>query len=924
MAKHESGWSGIRAEKQMEARAAALKKWQERQKEKAQKLIADVNSLQASSEAATVDKLASHLQPETLPQHAPQYGQSGLVLYKTTDSVPRKPCQALRRLTNIYLESAALATPHVVLTWPGSLRNLSLAHVFATTEYWAQGNKKGLRSGRFPVKSNTFYPLNHLQLSRESIKHWAQELVECTSTPNEKVANRLPEKDPVYFKIGNTPDAHPCVNEVFPHFVRLTGDQGWQDYSEALLEHLLTKVRRRTEKAALREQLVVLGNPKTAPDATFGIGYRLSNAEIKDALKSLKKTGAPNVVMLDVTRNIRISVEGWRQKVIGFLKAFFEEFNEPRTGLIAITDDPHISVMLQEEISKRSKAVLGKEIRAKFSPIACMRHDDGLIVEDASEELSVEPKKFKVLIKDSEASKVVGGLIRVIQGINNTDISRPVQVEVNFLMNLSALPSSFEVLEQWLDERQADARFRDQFLWASHRTNLQQFMQSSIAAEQRANLEKAISGANKLVADYRMGTAIAHSLAHEVEAAAKSSKHIVVVFTRPMLRTLAERFLAAYEYVDAHRFDDFKQRIRLILTSELGGSRDNEWADRYVFVGIDDEALRFLVADNHVPSDSRLLLTYRAGIYMRAALRPLQGIEEFRRFKPRISMLLEQLTELLGADERSILPSDDFVMPSFNFSAASNTTGGDAAEDDPSAWNVELEDGQVLRRGATSFVYVYEPESDRAGEAGFHAVEVKSLAEGSRVFVMSEDLKELLEDYLRKAHVTVSRDKPFESCLRHYHELVMSKLDERYPFLKTSKQIEAIRAHIAEHHPEIRDLPDNIRNWIHLGDSPNTPFEELAPQAPRKYAHFRAFAEALGFDATQIMWYWQSAIHPIRVNRRVDGRYISDIYSKILFDAESAIVHGGLSRKETNILYEKARDNVYSVVSIHKPDENKE
>lgn len=326
MAKHESGWSGIRAEKQMEARAAALKKWQERQKEKAQKQIADVNSLQASSEATTVAKLASHLQPETPPQQAPQYGQSGLVLYKTTDNVPRKPCQALRRLTSIYLESATLATPHVVLTWPGSLRNLSLAHVFATTEYWAQGNKKGLRSGRFPVKSNTFYPLNHLQLSRESIKHWAQELVECTSTPNKKVTNRLPEKDPVYFKIGNTPDAHPCVNEVFPHFVRLTGDQGWKDYSEALLEHLLTKVRRRTEKAALREQLVVLGNPKTAPDATFGLGYRLSNAEIKEALKSLKKTGAPNVVMLDVTRNIRISVEGWRQKVIGFLKAFFEEF----------------------------------------------------------------------------------------------------------------------------------------------------------------------------------------------------------------------------------------------------------------------------------------------------------------------------------------------------------------------------------------------------------------------------------------------------------------------------------------------------------------------------------------------------------------------------------------------------------------------
>lgn len=917
MARNGPNWGGKRAEEQEEVRATAIKEWKDRQKMKAAK--------KKPAAAEPVASLAPQ-QPRQAQQQPqvplPQYGQSGLTLYKAPDEAPRIPCQALRRLTNVYLEAAALATTHVVLTWPGGLRNLGLAQVFATAEHWALGNKKGLRSGQFPVKNNTFYPLNHIQLSRDTLMHWAQELVENPGTPNPKVTSPLPEKDPVYFRIGNTQDARPCINEVFPHFERLTGKQDWQDYSGALLENLLTKVRRRTEKAALRQQLAVLGNPKTAPDATFSLGYRLSNAEIQAALKSMNKMGAPNVILVDVTRNVRVSVEGWRNKIFAFLKVFFDVFKESRPGLVVVTDDPRIGSLLYEEIPKRSKAILGKEVRAKYNPIACMRHDDGLILKDAPEDLTVEPKKYKVLIKDSEASKVIGNLVKVIQGIDNSDVARPIKDAANFLLKFSALPSSFEALLQWLEERQADARFRDQFLWASHRANLQQFVQAGLAVDQRQNLEKAIAGANKLVTDYMHGTAIAYALAHEIEATAKSSKHIAVVFTRPMLKTLAERFLSAQQYVDGQRFDDFRQRVKLILTSDLGTPEVREWADRYVFVGVDDEALRFLVADNHVPNDSRLLLTYRTGLYMRAALRPLHSFEEFKRFKPRIDMLLEQLTEQLGADERSILTTDDFVMPSFNFSAASSTTGGGV--DDPGAWHIELEDGQILRRGETSLVYIYEPASERAGDAGFHAVEVKSLEEGSRVFVMSEDLKELLEDHLGQAGMTVSRDKPFESSLRQYHELVVRKLGERFPNTKTSKQVEAIRAYILEHHPEIKDLPANIRTWIHLGESPNTPFDDLVPQAPRKYAHFKAFADALGFDATQIMWYWQSAIFPIRVNRRVDGRFISDIYTKILFDAESAIVHGGLSRKVTNVLYEKARENVYAVVSIQQPDDNKE
>lgn len=908
----EQKWNGKRVEKQQSARHSLMEKWQQTLQNRAQK---DNSKPQAPLQPKKA------MAPQNPSPPPPTYGKSNLKAYKDASDEARAPCLALRRLTDVYLEASHNASAHVVLTWPGGLRPPLMAHIFATAELWACGNKRGVRGGYFPAKSNTFFSLNHVQLSRSSLMHWAQELIESPHTKNPKVTCSLPEKDSIYFRIGNTKEVRPCVNEVLPHFEQLADGEHWNDYSGDLLEHLLTKVRRRTEKSALKSQLAVLGNPMTAPDAIFALGYRLSKSGIKKALHSMKKHGAPNVFLIDASRTTRISIEGWRNKLLGFLDAFYEVFPSSAPGLVVLTDDPRIGWQLREAILQRSQKALGKAVKVLFNPIACTRHDDGLIPDVAPESLHIAPKKFKVLIRDAEASKVIGRLYKVLHKIDNQESARPIKAAADFLTKFSALPSSLDMLLQWLDERQADMRFRDQFLWAAHKANLLQFSESGLAGSEKDELNKTRQAADNLVTNYQKGTAIAHALTKEVEAAATSSKHIAVVFTRPMLRTLAERFLVAQEFTDGRTFESFRQRIKLLLTSELGRAGDQGWADRYIFVGVDDEAIRFLVSDNHVLNESRLLLTYRTGIYLLSTLRPIHELEEFRRFKPRIDTLFEQLAEHLNVDERSILNGDDFVMPSFNFNTA---CASNDSEHDAHAWRIELEDGQVLWRGETSYIYVYDPANEHAVDSGFRAVETQSLQEGSRVFVMSEDLKELVEDYLKKAGMTVSSDKPFETALRQYHELVMRNLAERFPGRTRTSQIDAIRAHILQQHPEITDFPQSIGHWISLGASPNTPFEELRPHAPRKFPHYKAFVEALGFDATQTIWYWQCAIHPIRVNRRSDGRFISDIYSKILFDPESAIVHSGLSRKVTDVLYEKARENVYTVVSLQPPEEEKE
>lgn len=910
-------WGGDRVEKQQADRARLLEGWNKSKKEQAAKQSQPQNPPAVSEKVDPPSEVSVTSQPLF-----PHFGNASINFFREGEDIRRIPDPALQRLVNLYLEAAENGSAHLVLMWPSAPRMIPLVHVIATMEHWALGNKKGVRGCYFPAKNNTFYGLNHIYIDQLKILHWAKQLIEPTGEKNPRVIQSLREKDAVFFKIGNTTELRPCANEIIPHFEKLLSSQEWEHYDDELIEHILAKLKKRNEKEALRSNLKILGDPKTAPDAMFTIGYRLNKKEIRAALISLTKTGLPKVFVVDATRPVRMKIESWRGKIGSFIEVFVEMFKTAqRPGLIFITDDPGVGWYLQDVINHKCQKIPATlPVQLRFSPIVSLRNDEGLRGLEEEDTEAPIPRKFFALIRDSEASKVIGRLNKIAQNLSlDAETSKPLKAATNYLHKVSALPASITILNKWLDERQADMRFRDQFTWAFYRGNLMQFIAAGSANQEKAELEKTIVLADKVVRDYQDGTTIAQMMFTKVDAAANSPKHVSVVFTKPMLRTLGERFLNESEFHQRKRFDDFRDRVRLILTSDLQEELEGEWANRFVFVGVDDEALRLLLSDNRIPTESTILLTYRAALYMRSTLKHIFAIEEFKRFKPRIEIILGQLAEQLSAEERSVMANDDFVLPSLNFNEASVSNEPDI--DERNAWKIELDDGRVLARGEASVVYIYDPANEDAGQMGFRQIEVGRLKKGNRLFVMSEDLREMVEDLLKRANIPVRHDLKFENNLREYHQLVMRRLAERFPLPTQKAQVDAIREHILQHHPGITDLPASISRWISLGETPNKSFDELKPQAPRKKEHFQAFAEALGFEETQIVWFWLTAIESIRVNRRIDGRYISDIYSKVLLGSESLIVHAGLSRKAISELYGKARNNVYVVESISPPVE---
>jgi len=229
------------------------------------------------------------------------------------------PAAALKKLVDLYLHAAAHRSRHIAMLWPASPRTLVLVHALATLERWAEGDKQGIRGLTFPVKTNVFFPLNHLHLERVAVLRHAISLEETSK--NEKVKRTYPAKDAYLTSLANnsikTLNLQPTVGEILPHFLAAPGFRMWESCEDQLLSHIGAKLSRRAHAKALRNNCAEIGNPATAPDALFALDGRVSDIERMRALELLKKNGAPEVVIVNATREIRLKTKGWK----GLLRA---------------------------------------------------------------------------------------------------------------------------------------------------------------------------------------------------------------------------------------------------------------------------------------------------------------------------------------------------------------------------------------------------------------------------------------------------------------------------------------------------------------------------------------------------------------------------------------------------------------------------
>lgn len=872
-------------------------------------------------------------------EHAPRvipaaYGRAGVRLHRdSADAEEVKASRALEELVNITFDAAQTRERIVVLQWPGVITRLPLVHVLATLERWARGDKQGLRAGLYPARANSFDTLNHVLLDREDVLRWARELVENPAAPNASVTRSFPDKDAFLFSLSalsanGGEELHPTAGELIPRFAANADFGAWPNCSGRLLENVAARMSRRYSRSLRREQCVALGAPENAPDAVFSLRYSMAQDDLRKALRALARVGAPEVFLIDATRPARRAIgANWAKRLGEFVALVHRTFPKCRPGLVLVADEPQVAehlrhVCIEEcmRLDKDVRQLSSTSFTVHASP--CPVLNDGLIPSSLDEPRAPKPLAIQVRATDADAARVVATLEKyAAQCPGGRPASQEVVEGAQFIHRLSVLPSSVRHLMDWLEEVGAEGRLRDKFTWLYYRGRLNEFIERTGRGREPEALNRALKTADELWTKYQSRTAFAEQLVTAVGFAASSPKHVAVVFDRPLRRRLAERFLLDYqEFPGGKRFSEFKERVRLILGSDLESQLAESWATRYVFAGVDDRTLRTLIVDDRLPPDSLVLLAQRSAQYLHGVLRRVLQYPAFGVYKPRIESMERQLASFAVLDDKLILRIGDMALPDFDYQAVVDSSRGSDERADQ-AFEIVLERGRRIYRGRGSEMFLYDPANPLATDRGFRRISVDSLQAGDRLFDMSPDLRERVEDALKEAGVPIQRDKRFEASLRKYHEVITQAVNAQFSGPTLAAVARQLRARMVEENPGTKTWPTEaaVRHWIDLGKNPDVPFESLQPQAPMKREHYFALCKALRLNDVLTQYFLYQVIQPIRNARRLDGRYVSDTYSHMLLEPESVMVHAGLRRGVVEDLFARALENVYAVEAVHPP-----
>jgi hypothetical protein len=877
---------------------------------------------------------------------APRYGAAGIAMYREGEKLPSLPSPALVQLVDLYLQVAHSRTRQIALIWPTAPKTLMTIHALATLERWKAGDKLGVRGAIYPAKSNIFYPLNHLHYDRQQMLALTRDLVQLSglSTAQIPIVRDLPEKDTFLLSLSSIHNApqesfNPTVSDLLPTYLATAGFSRWASCSHALLKHVTTRVKKRSHKQSLRINCDDIGDPRKAPDAIFALDGRMSKDELRKALQKLAECGAPDVVLVNATRTVRKSGRGWDRHVARFCITLEEVFGkDKRPGILIITDEPHAAIGLRKQLHELNDKLRQHERYWKghedyrISAICNGTPDDALMEAGLNSIEMPMPRDFDVEVVDAEANAVISKLYRIGNALGRTE-AQPVLDAAGYLSRMAALPCGVATLTEWLSLSTTSDQSRRVFSWLTYHAALTVFAQQEKCGAEKGNILECLKTGTRLFENYQAATPFAERLASLVGHYAVSKKQqVVLVFTSAVYRRLAERFLADYaNYPNGASYDSFDDRIEFLQSNQLTGRLDQLQDRQLIFAGLDDEGLRLVMIDNRIAEHTAILLTTRTGQYLKGTLEPLvTRFDGFKALKPRMESILRHLHKLTV--DRSILSLGDYVMPTFlseQGAEVEEDTKGSA--DDPEAWRISLENGRTLYWRPAHLVYLYDPTSEFATERGFRTCHVSELKEGDRLFYMSPELRELVEATLTAAGVPIAHDMSFEADLRDYHEEVKRRLTERFPAQFRAEQVRQLRAHIFADlevsNPKIsKELPGQaaVAHWTNLGAAADTAFENLQPQAPQRREYFSAFGRALGFKPVEIEYFWRHVITPIRNVRRLDGRQLSERYTYMLLNPESAMLNAGIPRETIKMLFSKARDNVVVIEKVDFPRSSKD
>ncbi len=843
-------------------------------------------------------------------EDGPRFGSAQLQYFAREEpSKELKPQPWTGQIVNVVLQAAESSDVHLCLLWPTRLTSVARLHAIASLERNCATDLRGLRTVFYPGNNATRLALDGVLVERIRLSEVFRNLWDASGITTELRCQTESASFQAALEALNeiqswSPEvANPALAELIPTFVFDHGAHEWRSATQSPLERSLKKISRTTRRRSLREQLAdEWRDGAAAPGALFVLHARTNKDDWQKALtaRCLRGSNVPHLLMLDAT-----STTGRRNfkavsQIVPFL-ACARDAGQTQPGAVILADDPKTFFILRAQLRERGLS-LQEHVWAGEA-------EDALLSADPlPADWVPEPKSnanVAVAIVDRDAASLALRFQRLARAAGNEESPafQSMMAACHYIVRLSNMPAGYADLTEAGAQGEFNSFSEQRNAWSSVESAIRAALAAGALRERLDSVERALQRAQKLIDDWSDATPMAAKLFAEVERSATGARSaLCLVLPNDDYLRLARRYL---ERKFGSRWAEILCRIEWHTLASVGrGLDDSRPNQRFVFVGMNRDVLKLLLAHPRLPHGSALFVPYRQADDALKTLAGMRTLEPFKAYRGRIGLLMQALEARLKEVPNPI--TIEQLRPfSFKFDFQSTTRGEQAASD---AYRFDLEGGGHL--WASSWVYRYEPDEDPC----FRRVSVQSIQPDDFVFEMSPEMRDKVEQALGLGAQS-GAISPTHAMLRLYRDDIERRCAALFPLASNRAALaRAIHKAMMALDEALASTcrVERIAYWLHADE------DDRRPHGASDWKFFELFCRALQMSDESARNYW-SLIHGTRVFNQNQGRALAAQYAEILFQPESSVVYRRLTPEVVQGLRQEAIQSVARVERVIVP-----
>ena len=823
-----------------------------------------------------------------------------------------------RDLVNLFLRTAHEGGVTLCLIWPGVVDSLPIVHALANAERWFAKDLRGLRTLLYPGTYATRASLQSILASRNQLADLYLSLLQGTSLV---AATQSPAIEAVLTALNNirntNPDLpNPSLAEFFPVFVFSPTDKKWVTTVGSPLERTLSKVgklaagRGSAGASAYRNELkqkvgLEWQSPDKAPSALMVLHHTARRETWGMALAgdALREAGRPEVLLLDATQ-AAASTNYNAVKAIPALVKYARESGMSNVGSVIVTDDPKTFFSIRSQFGKHKIdhstqiwAAEGEQMLLSPSPVG-----EGWTPAQRSN------SNFSVHIVDHDASQVALLFQRLLGSVSDeaSPAHTALMAAYSYVVRLSNMPAGYADLTAAATDGGAPDFGARLNAWTPVLLALRKAMETGPLSSLRDKIDRAIVRAEELIEAWGDATPMASRLLAQIKKHAGARKEeVAVVLPSKRYVLLAHRFLKRKLGAE---WDQLERRVHWHILSSVAKTISENREKHFVFVGVNRDVIRILLAHEHVPHGTEVMVSYRHALTTLKTLTGMKTLEAFKAYRGRIGLLEQELERRMKEIPSGI---DIGRLKTVSLAFRFEDDQVQRLSGEHSYYVYKLEGGG--RAYASGWTYRYTPDEDPP----FRRVQAGTITRGDLVFDMSDALRAKLEASLQiNTEGFSSIVDPVRMLLKLYHDDVKTRCAMLFKTLKRRALAREIYAKMLAIDAGAKDCRlGRVYYWLDLGIQ-----NDARPHAAKDARAFKIFCRALEIGEEAAAQYWAFIRETRRLNQYL-GRELVARYAEILFHPESAAAYRKVSPETIRALQRDALRCVYRVEHIQPPSD---